>query len=287
MEQLSFDDAADSGSHPLPGAKLCECGCGNPAPISKRDYPDLGYMKGEPTRFIKGHFRRGKPGKSGAESHNWTGDAASYQAIHQYLLKYYPKTGVCEECGKRSKRTEHALIHGRHYSRNREDYRELCPGCHHQYDQAGKPKSPALVAKMREGQKRRWEREREQGIRRRLPTGEQVAASKLTDAKVAEILVRFRDGETSITLSRDYDVSKRTILEIVHRRIWKHVLPDLAPLEITRKGPARKATDEQIRALYERHLCGEMIKDLAAEVGFLPNTLSGKFRPLKSRAREG
>ena len=40
--------------------KLCECGCGRPAPISKVNYKRLGYVKGEPMRFIRGHATVGK-----------------------------------------------------------------------------------------------------------------------------------------------------------------------------------------------------------------------------------
>ncbi len=36
-------------------AKLCECGCGQPAPISPRSDTKAGYVKGQPRRFILGH----------------------------------------------------------------------------------------------------------------------------------------------------------------------------------------------------------------------------------------
>lgn len=39
--------------------KLCECGCGNPAPIARMTNRRLGHIKGQPTRFIQGHHRRG------------------------------------------------------------------------------------------------------------------------------------------------------------------------------------------------------------------------------------
>lgn len=35
--------------------KLCDCGCGQPAPISKIDRPERGYKKGDPQKFIRGH----------------------------------------------------------------------------------------------------------------------------------------------------------------------------------------------------------------------------------------
>jgi hypothetical protein len=41
--------------------KLCECGCGNPAPIAKVNRPKCGWVKGEPIRYIKGHHRTAGP----------------------------------------------------------------------------------------------------------------------------------------------------------------------------------------------------------------------------------
>lgn len=41
--------------------KLCECGCGSPAPIAKRTTTSKGHVKGEPVRFIMGHNTRTDP----------------------------------------------------------------------------------------------------------------------------------------------------------------------------------------------------------------------------------
>jgi hypothetical protein len=38
--------------------KLCECGCGQPAPIAAKTTRKRGYIKGEPMRFIHGHNGR-------------------------------------------------------------------------------------------------------------------------------------------------------------------------------------------------------------------------------------
>lgn len=56
MEQGTFDFTDE----PVP-VKLCECGCGEPAPIATWSNTQRGYVKGEPKKFIHGHHGRGKP----------------------------------------------------------------------------------------------------------------------------------------------------------------------------------------------------------------------------------
>jgi len=50
-----------------PGQKaaveLCECGCGKPAPITKRNNRKLGHIKGKPVNFIVGHNLKAFKGK--------------------------------------------------------------------------------------------------------------------------------------------------------------------------------------------------------------------------------
>lgn len=38
-----------------PTVKLCECGCGQPAPLAKKTSKKDGHVKGQPVKFIKGH----------------------------------------------------------------------------------------------------------------------------------------------------------------------------------------------------------------------------------------
>jgi hypothetical protein len=59
---------------------LCQCGCGQPAPIAKQTRKREGHIKGQPLRFIHGHggrFPNGEAhpnyGKFGADSPVWNG----------------------------------------------------------------------------------------------------------------------------------------------------------------------------------------------------------------------
>lgn len=66
--------------------KLCECGCGNPAPIAKMTKNKAGHIKGKPVRFINGH--NGKIQPMGKEAYRWNGGIAEHS--EGYILIYKP-----------------------------------------------------------------------------------------------------------------------------------------------------------------------------------------------------
>lgn len=37
---------------------LCECGCGEPTPIARRNHTAYGWVKGQPMRYLRGHGHR-------------------------------------------------------------------------------------------------------------------------------------------------------------------------------------------------------------------------------------
>ena len=51
MHQDTFDSDAETE----PSVKLCECGCGEPAPLAKWNDKRKGHVKGQPVRFVPGH----------------------------------------------------------------------------------------------------------------------------------------------------------------------------------------------------------------------------------------
>lgn len=179
---------SENNTGPNPSG-LCMCGCGEPAPIATVTRRDRGQVRGEPVRFILGHTQRGRTASpetraklaaaqrgrppASAETRAKIGDAhrgkslsaehraklsaanlrmdPSYGAIHTWLRKYHPKTEVCEECGTEGK-TQYAFTrHPEPHTRERADYRELCPSCHLRLDEPVTERA----AKMR---KSRWEK---------------------------------------------------------------------------------------------------------------------------------
>lgn len=145
--------------------KLCECGCGLPAPISTRSRPDRGQGKGDAVRFIRGHAMRGKAlsiearqkmsavrkgkrhtiasriamataAKRGANHPDWKGDEIAYSTIHNWLARVAVKTGTCSVCGAK-RITQWANLSGE-YKRDIADFAELCVPCHKRYDRKRK-----------------------------------------------------------------------------------------------------------------------------------------------------
>ncbi len=70
----------------------------------------------------------------------WKGDDVSYSGIHRWLRNNFEKTDGCIRCGKSTgfkdnrSGTVWALKKDRDYSRDRDDYLELCVKCHSLYD---------------------------------------------------------------------------------------------------------------------------------------------------------
>jgi len=62
----------------------------------------------------------------------WKGENVSYSGIHRWLRNNFKKFGVCEFCGKIGD-TDWSVI-GKFYTRNRNDYFELCRKCHCVFD---------------------------------------------------------------------------------------------------------------------------------------------------------
>lgn len=61
-------------------------------------------------------------------------NSTTYNTIHQWNIRHWPKKHVCEHCGATTaKRYEWSNKSGE-YRRDRDDWQELCRSCHIKYD---------------------------------------------------------------------------------------------------------------------------------------------------------
>jgi hypothetical protein len=88
--------------------------------------------------------RRGVKARVSEANPLWKGEFVGYSALHSWLNRHYPKTGICEHCGADGKRTEYANLNEHQYARNRADYVELCVACHRALDQQCRSRPKAM-----------------------------------------------------------------------------------------------------------------------------------------------
>ncbi|MDY0188920.1 MAG: hypothetical protein RBR16_13470 [Syntrophus sp. (in: bacteria)] len=70
--------------------RLCECGCGEPAPIAKKTERKWGSVKGQPKRFIAGHNLKNH-GKNGPNHPSWKGGKIHFQGYVLILQPNHPR----------------------------------------------------------------------------------------------------------------------------------------------------------------------------------------------------
>lgn len=63
----------------------------------------------------------------------WNGSLSKYVSIHQYMTSTYGKPTQCEDCGRIDVEIQWASINHT-YTRNRDDWMQLCCRCHYIFD---------------------------------------------------------------------------------------------------------------------------------------------------------
>ena len=191
---------------------ICQCGCGLPTKIVKRNRPWRGahYVAGLPALFCKGH----RPKRSASERFQekiqktdgcwlWTGGVFQVSGYGQFN----PDTGP-----------GHVPVAAHRFSwelfcgpipdgldvLHRCDVRR-CVRPDHLFLGTHQANMDDKVAKDRQVK------------------GEAVNTARLTAADIPVIRRRFAAGESSRALARQYGVSKTSILRLARRRSWKHV----------------------------------------------------------------
>jgi len=117
--------------------QLCECGCGNAAPIAKKTNRSRGWVAGQPVRYIRGHNARDfswlayLPGESNPA---WRGDKAGYHAIHYRVRneRGLASEHACVDCGAAAAHWSFTGKTG--YSTNVTAYDPRCNKCHITFD---------------------------------------------------------------------------------------------------------------------------------------------------------
>jgi len=64
---------------------------------------------------------------------NWKANSRNYSTIHSWLQVNFEKK-ECEECKVTNKKLDWALLKGKEYLRERENFKVLCRSCHLKYD---------------------------------------------------------------------------------------------------------------------------------------------------------
>jgi hypothetical protein len=163
--------------------KLCECGCGQPAPIANHTRRALGHVKGQPIRFIRGHNGHRE-------------DADPVQRGRREAEKRYPIEGLCENgCGRPAADRHH--IDGNTANNAPENIRRLCRRCHMKLD-----------GRLHQGHQR--------------ARGEASGKAKVTEADVLAIRAA-RPATPLAVLAKRYGIAQSTVSAIACGRLWSHV----------------------------------------------------------------
>lgn len=106
-------------------AWLCKCDCGREVVVRGQRL-----RRGSVTHC--GCLYEPVPRKTGTKHHNWKGESVGYHALHIWVNRNKVKTGVCSLCGA-NRYTEWGMM-TENFSRNLDDYIEVCKPCHMRMD---------------------------------------------------------------------------------------------------------------------------------------------------------
>ncbi len=194
-------------THETP-VKLCECGCGQPAPISNYTDSRYGAVKGQPLRFVLGHNGRCAADvrfweKVNKEAPNgcweWMGhrDSNGYgrmnidgEATYMHRYSYELHRGpiqdgmfVCHQCDNPS-----------------------CVNPAHLFLGAPVENTADMLGKHRHGH------------------GARLPQAKLTDVQVIEIRRRYAQGSvTQEELAQEFGLTRAGVASITQRKTWRHI----------------------------------------------------------------
>lgn len=205
----------------LPIIKLCECGCGQPAPIARQTNATFGYIKGQPMRFLRGHGTKGRK--------------LPKQSVEERFWKYIDKLDGNNSCwlwvGSKNRHgygtitvdgkslLAHRVSWEIHFGAipSHESYHGLC--VLHKCDNPPCVRPDHLFL----GTNRDNAIDKIDKNRQAVFAGEHNPRSVLTEKDVKEIRGRCADGERQTDIAREYGVSKYAVWRVIHRKNWAHI----------------------------------------------------------------
>ena len=100
---------------------LCHCGCGRPTPIASRNRKNLGWIKGEPLNYLKGHNRCAPRGPEAPEGMKWCGTCKTMKDKTEFFKASGQVDGLqgfCKPCARDRQ--------AKWREKNREKHNRLC-----------------------------------------------------------------------------------------------------------------------------------------------------------------
>lgn len=200
----------------LPFAKLCECGCGLPAPISPCNSKKYDYIKGQPRRFVQGHHNKVRKMRPLAarfwEKVDKRGPDECWPWIAALDNKGYGVMGKRRKV-HRAHRVGWEVVYG-----PIPDGAEVCRECDnppccnpaHWFLGTHADNMADMAAK---GRNFTGER----------PRGEQHGNSKLTEEKVQQIRLLKANRISPADIAKQFEVSISTVYAVVTYEVWKHI----------------------------------------------------------------
>jgi len=203
---------------------LCQRGCGKPAPIAKQTDTRLGYVAGQPKRFIYGHHQRhlrlpiptrfwSKVNKLGPKQPHmssrcwlWTGARTGKQGTN--LLYGHMNVG-----NRKYKKATHLAIFlrtGQWPAPKPNQVRHKCD-------------VPLCVRWSHLAQGTAQDDANDKVARNRQQKGSQITGAKRTSAEIARVKRRLRAGVRQAQVCRETGIDTATMSLIARGRMWKHV----------------------------------------------------------------
>lgn len=190
----------------------CHCGCGQKTALARRNDPAKGWVKGQPLRFIQGHFAT-----TPIEDRFWPrvdkrGPDECWLWLGSVNAKGYGRLGRRDSADRYAHRISYRIHFGSIPDGLIVMHRCDTPGCvnpNHLFLGTYSDNVQDMIAKGRQNLDR---------VR-----GDASKAAKLSEADVVRIRQRLANGASAIHLAREYSVNRETIRCIKNRTSWAHV----------------------------------------------------------------